>query len=328
MKSAFDKARVEFWSNCEYTGFMPRIVELLREDGWDCSHRYLIPYQSYRGAQGTLGRLWLRFKMYALYPLYLSARVFFNRSEAILVVTTNTFYAPAVALLLRSRKQRVIHLVYDLFPESLIHAGMLKEQSPGARLLNRLQAWVLRKADLNILLGENLKAYLENKHSQVANSVVIAVGANEVPFPPRKPAEPGQPFRILYCGNMGYMHDPASIGKLIQEPGETIAERCRLSFHSNGKGYARLMEMLGDAVPGWVSLNGFLDDAQWVDKMRQSDIALIIMGEGAENILMPSKAYSALVAGQALLAIAPEHSDLAEIIRLEKCGWLVAPGDV
>ena len=41
---------------------------------------------------------------------------------------------------------------------------------------------------------------------------------------------------------------------------------------------------------------------------------------------MPSKTYSALAAGQAILAICPSDSDLANLVRDENCGWVVSPG--
>ena len=43
---------------------------------------------------------------------------------------------------------------------------------------------------------------------------------------------------------------------------------------------------------------------------------------------MPSKTYSAMMAGQAILAIAPECSDLIDLIKTADCGWFVEPGDV
>ena len=43
---------------------------------------------------------------------------------------------------------------------------------------------------------------------------------------------------------------------------------------------------------------------------------------------MPSKTYSAMMAGQAILAIAPENSDLVDLVKAADCGWFVEPGDV
>jgi glycosyltransferase involved in cell wall biosynthesis len=54
---------------------------------------------------------------------------------------------------------------------------------------------------------------------------------------------------------------------------------------------------------------------------------LVTVKPGAERLVMPSKAYSALVAGQALLAICRSDSDLAELVGRHDCGWVVEPGD-
>ena len=43
---------------------------------------------------------------------------------------------------------------------------------------------------------------------------------------------------------------------------------------------------------------------------------------------MPSKTYSAMMSGQAILAVAPENSDLVDLIKSANCGWWVAPGDI
>jgi glycosyltransferase involved in cell wall biosynthesis len=62
--------------------------------------------------------------------------------------------------------------------------------------------------------------------------------------------------------------------------------------------------------------------------MQDADVALITVGVGAERVVMPSKTYSAMVAGQAILAICPRHSDLADLIVAHDCGWVIEPGDV
>jgi colanic acid biosynthesis glycosyl transferase WcaI len=62
--------------------------------------------------------------------------------------------------------------------------------------------------------------------------------------------------------------------------------------------------------------------------MRDADLALVTLVPGAERIMMPSKTYSALVAGQAILAVAAPDSDLAALVKRHDCGWIVPPGEV
>jgi len=59
--------------------------------------------------------------------------------------------------------------------------------------------------------------------------------------------------------------------------------------------------------------------------MLSADVALVTMVPGAEKVVMPSKTYSAMMAGQAVLAIAPEASDLVDTIKAAECGWWVEP---
>ena len=62
--------------------------------------------------------------------------------------------------------------------------------------------------------------------------------------------------------------------------------------------------------------------------MQTAHVGLVTLATGAEKVAMPSKTYSSLVSGQAVLAICPSDSDLADLIRQHDCGWVVTPGDV
>ena len=62
--------------------------------------------------------------------------------------------------------------------------------------------------------------------------------------------------------------------------------------------------------------------------MRSAHVGLVTLKPGAEGLVMPSKTYSAMVAGQAILAVCPAQSDLADTVRMHEAGWVVEPGDV
>jgi glycosyltransferase involved in cell wall biosynthesis len=59
--------------------------------------------------------------------------------------------------------------------------------------------------------------------------------------------------------------------------------------------------------------------------MLSADIGLVTMRPGAETVVMPSKTYSAMVAGQAILAVCCLNSDLADLVLEHDCGWVVVP---
>lgn len=331
--------------------------------------------------------------------------------------STNTFYAPLLATYLHPN---VVHLVYDLFPEAMIHSGKWTEGTLRVKLIRWITKQTLKRAKVNVFLGERLKDYVESIHGPVPNSAIIAVGADqslfgrspkerlsesegegECPFRPelaeqhppssdagigskgvsraqspcgdwrsREESDAAMPQTsqrplshstftphsaptVLYCGNFGNMHDSATLFEYWRtrsvplqqmfcaaggdargadgDTGRTRAEAPRYVFHCSGPKRSSLEAVhreLSEGLRDSITLGGGLDQAEWISTMETADVALVTMSPGAETVVMPSKTYSAMMAGQAILAIAPEASDLVDLIKEADCGWWVIPGDV
>ena len=328
-------SKIEFWSSVEYSGFMCSIVSHLTHYGWkNVCQRFQVSEHSYRSAHSLPARLLLRLRMYVVYPVQLTLRMLFDRQEALIVVNSNTFFAPLIACLLRSRRHTVVHLLYDLYPDALVHAGSIREGSLKMRLIDRITAATLRKADANVMLAPGLLEHVKSRFAQVNRPQIIHVGTDDVDFgaPMASKGAAGEPVRVLYCGNMGYMHDVDTLGDALWAldagtSGE--APTClSIDIHSSGAGYSRLTKRLADLPANSViRLSGYLAPECWLDTMRRADVALVTMKPGAEKVVMPSKTYSAMQAAQAVIAVAPAHSDLARTIVEHDCGWVVEPGD-
>ena len=370
------------------------------------------------------------------------------------VVSTNTFYAPLIATYLHPH---VVHLVYDLFPEAMIHSGKWTEGTFKVKIVRWITKQTLKRSKTNVFLGQRLKDYVESIHGPVENTAIIAVGADQSLFrlspkqrlmkadearqcvdgepkvcpEPAKGDESGCPLgergtnfgklkpmtgegqrleegkrlapkgiikegelrpeegscegatlnsnsklelapspTILYCGNFGNMHDSATLfdywnqvaeSGIVYEPVQrfvpSVAQRAPASltppgqtvpihhlratrvpsefpqwlFHCSGPKRASLeteRAQLPDLLKEQIHLGGGLDQAAWITTMESADVALVTMVPGSETVVMPSKTYSAMMAGQAILAIAPEDSDLVDTIKAADCGWFVEAGDV
>ena len=124
------------------------------------------------------------------------------------MVATNTFFAPLLATFFNSR---VIHLVYDLFPEAMIHSGKWEEGQVRVKFFRWLVGLSLRRSAANIFLGERLKKYVESVHGILPNSKIIAVGADEAPFSELEPLKDSEKIKLLYCGNFGNMHESKTL---------------------------------------------------------------------------------------------------------------------
>ena len=228
----------------------------------------------------------------------------------------------------------MVHLVYDLFPEAMIHSGKWTEGILRVKVVRWITKQTLKRARTNVFLGQRLKDYVESIHGQVENAAIIPIGADqalflESPVERRNLNSQSSPT-ILYCGNFGNMHDSVTLFDYWKRSDK---QGCSLQwvFHCSGPKRVELESVLSELPADFIKqiqLGGGLDQAAWIATMESADVALVTMVPGSETVVMPSKTYSAMMAGQAILAIAPEDSDLIDLIKTANCGWFVEPGDI
>lgn len=307
---------------------MYALMRALNERGISAEQKFNISETFYRSARSPLSRFLLRLRQYIVYPLQLSLSLIGQwlkgHSRVPVVVSTNTFFAPLLATFFN---RRVVHLVYDLFPEAMIHSGKWKEGQLKVHFFRWLVGMALRRSKVNVFLGQRLKSYVESVHGSLQNSVVIPVGADEGPFETFTDLN-SIPIPILYCGNFGNMHDSQT---LLATWVTGVDSNFQFRFHCSGPKRSTLkafVEANSSVLNEQIIIGEGLAYEEWVETMQGVPIALVTMSPGSEEVVMPSKTYSAMAAGQAILAIAPEASDLVDLIKETDCGWWLNPGDV
>ena len=286
---------------------------------------------AYRRKRNWPGRLWLRFVTYALFPLRAWIKLCSSgiSGDRIRVVITSPFYLPWLASFTPPTGPRVT-IVNDLFPDALVHAGLLAPHGRAANWIAGLTRRDFARSDASVFLGRHLMAHAERSYGPTKLGRVIPVGTDATFVSTQAPAlapDQGRTLDILYSGTMGHMHDVMTFVHAIRS---SVPPDLSFTFHSNGAGYRLLRRELAAAgklgPAGNVHLKNSLTDNAWREALNHHPIGLVTLKAGAEHVSMPSKAYSALAAGQAILAICPVGSDLADLIRTHDCGWVVEPG--
>lgn len=322
---ATEGAAIEFWSSVGAHPFQRALMESLAADGIPCREHCAVSQEDYRTARGLHGRLDLRLRTYAQYPVRIARR--FRRVPLghRAVISSNTFYAPWLAMRAGRGRPFIVHWVLDLYPDALIAARKLRAGSGLVSLMRRVMRDTFDRAAANVFLGRRLLAHAEETFGPIPRAHVIPVGADGRPFAncvpqPRTRDE----CRILYCGNFGHMHEVETVVAVLHEG---LPANIELEFRGNGAGMASLDRGRQQWATTGVRLGPNLPDQEWVAAMMDADVALVTMREGAQGVVFPSKAYSALVAGQAILAVCPPDSDLADLVNAHDAGWIVAPGN-
>ena len=278
-------------------------------------------------AGGALSSLLIRLRGY-LFPLRIDLGP--RRSDRVIIATTNPFLLPAVVAL-RRPSSRLVTLVYDLYPESLEVRFRLPR--PVRALLSAVTGFGLRRSAAVVFLGERTRQYVVDRYSLTCPTAVIPPGCDEIPRPSVPPPTLERLARDLegrvvvsYIGNVGSMHDATTLAEALRLVLASSGGRCAVVISARGDRAADLIGPIANLPE--VTVLEHLDEEEWAWLTHRTDIALASLDARAGLVSLPSKVFASLAGGAAILAVAPEDSDLADCVRTLGVGVITPSGDV
>ena len=270
-----------------------------------------------------IGRFLLRFWMYLWHPVRLIFKMIAAPRDTFWVVTTNPFYAPAIAVFVAKLKaQKVVYLLYDLFPDALEEACLIKRAGFFSALLGYSTRLALRESNQTIFLGEQLKTHAESRWGKARQSLVIPVVTSK-PESTRPSESSGNPLMVHYGGQLGWMHDAERLAELIsvyqavRRPGAPVLWDFRISGSK-----AKVFENQMKGAPG-INVSSILSLEQWRMYATSIPVGLVSLSPGGSQVCFPSKTYGMMACGMAILAMCPAKSDLGCLIEKYELGWVI-----
>ncbi|GJQ29071.1 MAG: glycosyltransferase WbuB [Phycisphaerae bacterium] len=255
------------------------------------------------------------------------------RPDVVVCYTTPPFVA-LVGLLCRwLRGSRAIYWVMDLYPDLPVACGVMKPTAISTRLFERLNRFLLRRSDVDVVLGRCMRDRVLAKGVHPERVTLIPVWADLAGITPLAHAEnpyrrtwaPGGEFVVMYSGNFGIGHDADTILNAMRllkdEPG--------LRFVFVGGGKRRVQ------VEAFIKEHG-LTHASWYDyqprealgqSLAAADVHLISLREGVEGIMVPSKLFGIMAAGRASVFVGHPTSEIARVLAEHNAGTTIREGD-
>lgn len=236
-----------------------------------------------------------------------------------------------------ARRRPYLCVVEDIYPDLAVRFGVIGERSAVRRLWDALNARVYAGAAAVVTLGERMRAVLAANHARTGRAPltirVIPSWADGDAIRPLPKAE--NPFArehgtqdkltVLYSGNMGLAHDLetvlAAADRLRDDP------RFYFLFIGDGGKRARLVATATEKRLPNVKFLPYQPVERLPLSLTCGDVAVVTMEPAAEGLIIPSKIYGSLAAGQAILGLVGEATEVADIIARHRCGVRVSPGD-
>lgn len=283
--------------------------------------------------------------VYATFLMWLGWRLlFFTPSRSSVLVVTNPPFAPLLVWLiscLRELLRRPFEytiLLHDLYPDGLIALGQLNAHSLWVRGWSTLNRYALRRATHVITLGRDMnQRCIEYYHVPPERCHVIQ-NWSPVDFkgPPQRPEETylwnqlpesarveGN-LLIQYSGNMGLWHN-------IDEIVETAHTVKDLPLHFLMIGEGRRREPAQKRAQDLALTNMTWLPFQPLELLHESlqctHLSLVSQRPELRSVMVPCKLYGILASGRAVVALAPDHSEIALTLKEHECGILISPED-
>lgn len=257
-------------------------------------------------------------------------RVFSKNKDAELFIISNPPPAPLLPLLL---KNRFSLLVWDIWPDALVHTKTLSSKNPLVRLWQWLNRKAFARADKIFTISDGLATALERYVSR-EKIVVIPNWADTEFLKPLPKSENrflrehglADKFVVMYSGNIGNTHP---VEKLV-DVAAALQAHADIVFVIVGEGGKK--ETVRRRIAETGVKNVLLLPYQPYDMLPHSlaaaDIGVITLEVDASQVSVPSKTYSTLAVGAPLLCLAGENSELANLVREHDVGEIFAPDAV
>ncbi len=259
-----------------------------------------------------------------------------RRPEVIMAMSPPLTLGLAAWLTSRLRRAPFVFNVQDVFPDVAVEVGAISNQGV-IRLLEGLERFVYRRADAVTVLSEDLRSNVESKIVRAETTdraaETVRVIPNFVDTEQIRPQARENSYRsefglgtrtvVMYAGNLGFSQPL----ELMVEAARELAHRDDVVFVINGDGSRRQeLESLASGLD-----NVVFADFQPVERLAEvlaaGDVHVIALRRGLARASVPSKLYSILAAGRAVLASLDSGTEVATVVSSQRAGIAVAPQD-
>jgi glycosyltransferase involved in cell wall biosynthesis len=226
--------------------------------------------------------------------------------------------------------------VWDLYPHTLVRAEMLRARGWPARLWTALNRRAFLAAELVITLGDRMQEIVREEIGAAANQAKVEIIPNWADTESIRPLiKATNPFAVthhqqervtvLYSGNLGAAH---GVQDLVAASAH-LAKDDRVAFMIIGDGLGRpeVEDAISADGAGSVTLLDYQPWEMLPYSLSTGDIAVVSQTPGTEDYSFPSKLYSSLAAGSAILAITDEDTDLGCLVSDMDVGVVAPAGD-
>jgi len=231
-------------------------------------------------------------------------------------------------LIAKGRRAPLVFNIQDVFPDAAIETGAITNAAV-IKVSRWLEKISYRWASIVTVLSDDLRDNVVAKLPLAQASKVVVI-PNFVDTEAIRPLDRMTKYRdelgiddrlvVMYAGNVGFSQ---SLNLLL----DAAREFPDVEFVVNGSGAARsTLETEAKKLT-----NVIFGDYQPIERLSEvlatADIHAVLLKRGLGKVSVPSKTYSVMAAGRAVVAAIDPGTEVTRLIDGAKCGLSVLPDD-
>jgi len=266
-------------------------------------------------------------------PMILTV-LFTSRKDTVYLYTTNPPFLGAIGWFVSHfRRHHYVTLLHDAHPQLGVWVGTFKEGSMIERIWMAMNRRKYKRTKEAIVLCSAAKKLVAETYPIAPEHIHVipnwADGEDLFPKPKHESQiaqENGfvDDFVLLYSGNMGLYYDFETVleaTKLLKD------EPFKLALVGGGGKRSQIETHIKEHKMTNVVMLPYQPFEQLNDSLNACDASLVTIAEGIEGISFPSKLYTSLAVGKAIVALSEDWSELRQIVEHNDCGIWSALGD-
>ena len=260
----------------------------------------------------------------------------FKRGDVVLVATNPPALPYFIAIACRIRGAKCVLLVQDVYPESLIAAGLVDANSFPVSVLNRLNRVLYRSMERISVVGRDMDTLVRKKLADETSTKIVIIrnwaDPDQIVPSPREQNELLKQLGLMgkfiaqYAGNIGRVQGIETLletAKVLQ----IVDKDIHFLFIGSGAKKKWLEHATKENGLENVTILPNRPRGEQQIFLNACDVAITALVPGMTGVGVPSRMYNIFSAGKPIIAAVEEGSELGLVVREENVGWIVPVND-
>lgn len=249
-----------------------------------------------------------------------------KKGDNVFLTTNPAFLVIPIAILKKIKGYTLEILIHDIFPDNLVPAGLIRENSLKYMLLSGVYNFSYQIADRVIVLGEDMRELMSNKIKHNINKIDIIPNWSDDEIQPINNFDVSGYLGIDVKGKIVFGF-AGNLGRL-----QGVLELINLFI--SAKNNDIVLVIIGDGA-----MRSVIKEKIEIEKLHNiyylgpkprneqnlflnaCHIGVVTLISGMKGLGLPSKTYNLMAAGKPIFYIGDDNSEIDNYVTNYECGW-------